>query len=214
MIDLTRPGVEEQYETAINASDLTVSTYCKGAVDVLIAVGGSASRLGSAMLRLHSEWDSAVKPVKPSQAAIDALALTLPRLKSGGKVDVVGARRIASDWYFSELRELVGRLKALPLVRGEVAWQAEKWGMDDASNKAGAVIKYWLDQNCHACDGLKMRRVLGTPALSHKLCPVCHGSGIGNTPCGQDGRRLANYMDRCVEVARMSIKNRLRSLRK
>lgn len=212
MSDPTRPGVEELYETAINTSDLTVSSVCRGAADVLIAVGGSPSLLGAAMLRLHSEWDVAAKPIKPIDRAIDALALTLPRVE--GRVDTAAARLIARQWYEQQLHGLVSKLKALPAVRAEVAVQAEKWGMDDANDKAGAVIKYWLDQTCHACDGLMRQRVPGAPALSHRLCPACHGSGVSHVPYGQDGRRLANYMDRCVEAARTSIKNRLRSLKK
>jgi hypothetical protein len=212
MTDPTRPGVEELYETAINTSDLTVSSVCRGAADILIAVGGSASRLGAAMLRLHSEWDASAKPARPASSAIEALALTLPRVN--GRVQMVAARSMAYQWYEQQLHGLVSKLKALPVVRAEVAYQAEKWGMDDANDKAGAVIKYWLDQTCHTCDGLMRQRVPGSPALSHRLCPVCNGSGVSHAPCGQDGRRLANYMDRCVEDARNSIKNRLRSLKR
>lgn len=208
----TKPGVQELYQTAINTSDLKVSTVCRGAVDVLIAVGGSPTRLGSAMLRLHSEWDVAAKPARPTERAIIALAHTLPRIR--GKVNMPAARAVAYEWYGRELHMLVGRLKALPAVRAEVTYQAERWGMENAQDKAAAVIKYWLDQTCHACDGLMKQRIVGSPSLSHRLCSVCHGSGVSPAPCDDDGKRLANYMDDCVDYAHSSIKKRLRSLKR
>lgn len=213
MFDQTeRPGVEERYSSASNTSDLSVNADCRGDSDVLIAMGWSPSRLGAALLRLHSEWDVAAKPIKPGKQAIEALAFTLvdPKLKVGKVASLVLANKQAGEWYATELHLLVGKLKSLPDVRRELAQQASKWGMGEAQDKASAVIKYWLDQSCHACHGRKYRLVLGAPALSSKLCSTCQGSGIGATPCGQDGRRLANYLDRCVQNARTMLKKRLR----
>lgn len=211
MSDPTRPGVDELYETAVNAKDLTVTSRVRGAADILIAVGGSPTRLGTAMLRLHSEWEAAAKPIKPSEVDVKRLALTMPDKK--GRPDVVGARRLAGEWYVDQLAALVGRLKALPMVRAELMQQAQRWGMQDAEDKSCHVIRYWLDQTCHACHGLARQRMVGAPVLSPRLCPVCHGSGVNHPPCGSDGRRLANFMDRCVEDARGLIKNRLHSLK-
>lgn len=207
-----RPGVEERYTSASNTSDLSVHADCRGDSDVLIAMGWSSSRLGAALLRLHSEWDVAAKPCKPGKEAIEALASTLvdPLQKVSKAAALVLANRQAGEWYATELHLLVGKLKALPEVRRELEHQADKWGMREAQDKASAVIKFWLDQSCHTCHGRKYRLVLGAPALSSKLCSTCQGTGIGATPCGQDGRRLANYLDRCVQDARTLLKKRLR----
>lgn len=208
------PGVEERYTAAGNTSDLRVEADIRGDADLMIAAGWSPSRLGAAMLRLHSEWDAVEKPHKPTQEAIDALAMTLPRITQpdGTTIaDVVHARTIAGEWYLHELRLLVGKLKALPQVRMQLAMQAHKWFIPNPQETAGAVIKYWLDQTCNACDGRKWRLIPGSPSLSNRMCPACNGTGYCPPPCGQAGRKLANHMDFCVDKARQSIKRRLRS---
>jgi hypothetical protein len=53
------PTVEEKYTSAIHASNLRVEADKGGSADVLIAVGWSPSRLGAALMRLHSEQDAA-----------------------------------------------------------------------------------------------------------------------------------------------------------
>jgi len=51
--------IAEVYSSAISASNLRVVAEKPGKADVLIAVGWSASKLGAALLRLRSEYDSA-----------------------------------------------------------------------------------------------------------------------------------------------------------
>jgi hypothetical protein len=68
-----KPGIQEQYETAGNTSDLTVEADRRGAGDVMIAGGWSSSRVGMALLRLHSEWNAVAKPRKPTKDMVDAL---------------------------------------------------------------------------------------------------------------------------------------------
>ncbi len=54
-----RPGVDERYMTAMNARTLEVSPHHAGPADVLAAAAWSNSRVGSLLLRLHSEFDAA-----------------------------------------------------------------------------------------------------------------------------------------------------------
>lgn len=205
-----RPNTEELYTCANNASNLRVQAGRRGSTDVLIAAGWSASRIGAALLRLHSEWDAAAKPAKTEKHHIEALALTLPLLKTG-KPDLKRAAELANGWHLQELRTLVGRLNMLPDVRREVAKQADRWRIVDPVEVAAAVIKYWLDQHCTACDGLKWKLVPGAPVLSSRQCHVCHGSGLGAVPHGQAGKRLCNFIDDCVSRAQQSIRSRLRN---
>lgn len=209
-----RPNVEEMYVSAGNTSDLTVEADRRGDGDVLIAAGWSSSRLGAALLRLHSEWDAAEKPKKPTSQAIEALAYTLPRVGKTEALNIRAATALANAWHLHELKMLLGKLKTLPDVRREVAMQAARWRMTDCQNKAGAIIKYWLDPTCHACEGRKWKLIRDTPALSNRPCHVCHASGVAPVPAGQEGRRLANYLDDCVSRARSSIKSRLHNLQK
>lgn len=211
-----RPGTEEVYACAGTASNLRVQAERAGSADVLIAAGWSMSRLGMALLRLHTEWDAAEKPRKPTKLAIEALALTLPFIKvradKSAVPDLLGATTLANSWYLHELRMLVGKLHMLPDARREVALQAGKWRIDDPVDVVAAAILYWLDQTCHSCAGLKWAAIPGTPSLSNRQCKVCRGSGLAVMPHGQAGKRLCNYIDDCVSRAQQSLRNRLRAM--
>ncbi len=236
-----KPNIEESYTGAVATSNLKFDSRegsPTGAAGMLIAAGWSPTRLGAALMRLHSEWDGSAKPEKPTPAKIKALAATVKdeQLVVDGKpvlVDgkpkmvagtvLVGDRRVPRDfwafeeahrWYEQELRTLVGKLKTLTDARRELTLQALKWKIEDPERTAGAVIKYWLDQTCNGCDGLKWKKAPGSPSLSAKMCQACTGTGISPVPHGQEGRRLANYMDYCVTAARGSIQHRLRDTRK
>lgn len=282
-----RPDIEERYQTAGNTSDLTVKADQGGAGDIIIAAGWSSGRVGMALLRLHSEWDSSEKPLKPTPDTIRSLVGTWQRAIPGDapKTDADGltiaphrltnaeAVHHAGAWYIHEVDAVVGKLKSLPSVREEVTMRALRWGMglpDDrearrafldareqeekavreadellqaaegadkmeareilraaisalearqseerirAQAKAAGTIRYWLHQTCNGCHGLRWQLMPGTPSLSNKMCKVCFGSGVGQIPHGQDGRRLANWMDSCVESARAMIGRNLSARR-
>lgn len=69
--------VEERYTTATHTSNMRVEADKRGDADLMIAAGWCSSTLGSALLRLHSEWDGLAKPRKMTKAAIEAYAATL-----------------------------------------------------------------------------------------------------------------------------------------
>ncbi|GAB3763536.1 hypothetical protein GCM10028796_17200 [Ramlibacter monticola] len=216
-----RPGIEEQYETASNTSDLSVESHRRGAVDILIAAAWSETRLGGALLRLHSEYEGSEKPARMGSAAVDRLAGTLELVdgltawrEAPDKAPVwlkptEAAKRTAHQWHLHETALLLQKLKALPEVREQLTIRAAMWGMEDAASKAAGVIRYWLDQTCQSCDGRKFRLIQGAPKLSNRACPTCQGSGVAPVPHGQEGRKLANYLDSCVHRARQGISNRL-----
>lgn len=186
-----KPTTEERYTSAIDATNLRVEADRSGDADFLIASGWSQSRIGSALMRLHSEWDGAEKPRR-----------ALP----GPKV----TKQECTDWYIHEVKILLGKLKTLPEVRQQVAIQAAKWMAPDPLDTAAAVVAYWLDQTCHVCEGRKFQSIPGTPGLSIKHCQACQGTGLGKVPHGPDGRKLLNWIDECVHCAQASIKHRLR----
>jgi hypothetical protein len=84
---------------------------------------------------------------------------------------------------------------------------------DRCSEKAVAVIRWWLSQTCPGCSGRKFQTVEGTNRLSAKICKTCGGTGKREIPHQQEGRRLANWMDGCVEKARSSIGRFMRGSR-
>lgn len=216
-----KPDIEESYTGAVGSSNLRFDTRegsPAGSAGLLIAAAWSPSRVGASLMRLHSEWDSAEKPPRPTERAIQALAATYParvRMPDGLELPALKAAKINADkWHTQELHTLVGKLKTLTEARREVAIKAMKWGIPDPVPTAGAIIKYWLDQTCNGCDGLKWKRAPGSPALSNRLCTACGGTGFARVPCGQDGRKLANYMDTCVSIARRDISKRLQNFKK
>ena len=75
-----RMTIEEKYTSATHASDLKVEAEKTGAADVIIAAGWCKSHLGSALLRLHSEYDGASKP--PGRATHTDVMILMVSLKS------------------------------------------------------------------------------------------------------------------------------------
>lgn len=210
MTECAKPGIDERYLVAGNATDLNVMPDQSGPVDVLIAAAWSPSRLGSAALRLHSEWSTACPPKQASLELIEQLAHKMPLLN--GKTDRAAAQATADHWTAAELRRAYSRLRSLAGVREQLALQASKRGVDDPDRLAAVVLHHWLDPVCPACQGRKFQLAKGAPSLSVKVCGTCQGVGRPNPPGGQHGRWMLNYLDRSVEVARGSIKKRLRTI--
>jgi hypothetical protein len=273
-----RPDTEELYETASNTSNLKCSSETRGAVDYLIAAGWAPSRLGMALLRLHSAYDAAEKPERREAMSVKEWR-KIVRSEDDAKRAHAEQRAQYEKWYRNELEVLLSRLAAFPSVREQLTVQAMKWGMgvssdpitrsewselrendeamlkrhrelvaataddeereaaqktldawtkvaqanrllerkeqfDRAEGKAAATIRYWLSQHCSACSGTKWQLIPGTMRQSDKPCMVCLGGGYTQAPHGQDGRKLANYMDKCLEAARTSLRRNLSNYRK
>lgn len=73
-MNIEAKGVDESYIAANNTSNLRVESERRGSADVLIAAGWSASRLGAALMRLHSEYDGRSRPIN-SGATDDRLMM-------------------------------------------------------------------------------------------------------------------------------------------
>lgn len=174
-----RPDVDERYTVAINATSLAVVQHRSGPVDVLAAAAWSPTRIGAALLRLHSEFDGGERLRKGPSFATDAKLLMM-------------------------------RLKTMPAVREQLTLQAGTWAIEDAASRSAEILHWWLDRRCTTCFGRRWKVVKNTPALSGVACGACRGTGESRLPGGQDGKRLANFLDDCVSRARQSIKQRLR----
>ena len=73
------PTVEESYITAGHATNLRVVAEKRGSIDIIVAAGWCDSRVGTALMRLASEWDGAAK--KPHMPDTDYTMLRA-KLKS------------------------------------------------------------------------------------------------------------------------------------
>jgi hypothetical protein len=218
------PGIEERYEVAGNTSDLRVEADRMGSGDVMIAAGWSSSRVGMALLRLHSQFHASEKPARPTPDFVRGLVGTFQRrletpvpglLPEGKPKPLTAAQAVeyASAWYMHEMGLLLGKMKALPDVRQQVTVQALRWRVGDAEAKAAGIIRYWLSQTCTSCHGLCWQINPGSTTLSNRPCKACGGGGVAQVPHGQEGRRLANWMDSCVEDARGVLKRNLSAYR-
>lgn len=225
MIENQHRTIAEAYATAVSSSDLKCDTR-EGAPrsdsDVLAAAGWCESRIGSALLRLHTEYDGAEHPKLMKPQDFYRAPIVIP--KNGGKPTDAEKREAEADAKkFSEdqceernkTQQLLMRskLKTLPAVLYQVEEQLKKWGEEDAKAVANAVVIWWLQQVCRSCHGRKFEIVPGTARLSNKMCKPCGGTGHARIPHSDIGRRTANFIDDCVCRARLSISKRLRANR-
>lgn len=220
----TKPGMDERYTSARNSKNLTVasSELPNRDSDVLAAAAWTQSRVGHMLMQLHSEWDSAEKPPKPTATRIKSLIGTFQTPPQGFErvldddgrpvpLTAADAKAYSDAWYRHEIAMLLGKLKTLPAVREQIRIQAEHWGCVEAGTGAAEVLRWWLDQSCHVCHGTKFQFATGTRRLGDKACGACGGSGHSNVPHGQQGTKLANWMDEGVNIARRRIRKALQN---
>jgi len=197
-------STDEKYTSATHASNLRVEADRTGQADVIIAAGMSPSRLGAALLRLHSERDGASMPPPMPPERIELYARTL----TGTQTEKLAkAHRIAHDWHKHELALMLFRLKSLPMVRAELRRVADGYGI--AGDVAVEVLFWWLDKVCKTCNGVQREVIPNTPMLG-RTCPACKGTGEARLPGGDQGRRIESYINDALSAARVSIKRRLR----
>lgn len=104
---------------------------------------------------------------------------------------------------------LMGKLKSLPRVLAAIEDWAVLRGMEQARRLAQSVVAHWLDARCQPCHGRGHEQIAGTPHLG-RACKACKGTGKRKEPMGEAGRRALNMLDECVQVARASMRKRLR----
>lgn len=215
MLNDERRTIDEAYATAMSSTDLRCDTRegaPRGDADVLIAAGWSKSRLGGALLRLHTEWDGAehARVARASDFQQDAKARTFGQHNPQTPAQVkAAAEQLAHRANEQQAKLLMAHLKTLPAVREQLALELIKWKVEDAEAVAFAVLRWWLSPACSACHGRKFEVIPDTGRLSSKQCKPCGATGKTRIPHGEVGRKLANHMDDCVMSARHSIRNRL-----
>ncbi|WP_307598491.1 hypothetical protein [Variovorax boronicumulans] len=274
-------GIEEIYTSAMNSSDLRVEADRTGDADVIIVAGWTQARIGGAMLRLHTEYDSTEKPrmaeveyfYEPMLRTAEANGRKLT--KEERKNLKRRAHEKKHEFNIQQLSLFLERLKALPDVRQQAAVQMMKWGMgqsqdpitrsertevrehdaemlkrlrevvatapaesaaleaanadlvaavaevderrraegqedfDRCSEKASSIVRWWLHQICPVCGGTKLQVAEGTNRHNGKACGGCEGTGKSEIPHQHEGRRVANWMDQCIERYRASLGQRV-----
>ncbi|KQM72962.1 hypothetical protein [Xylophilus sp. Leaf220] len=210
MLHDERRGTDEAYISATSATNLRVEADRRGDADVLIAAGWSMVQLGNALLRLHSEFDAVGR--RRVTTAADFVA-GVPAQVKRPRDRQAAATAAAHEHNMREMVLMLGRLKSLPAVQEMLLARMRQARVEQAEDKAGAMIQWWLSPVCPACHGTKFQVLAGTTIQTGKPCRSCGGSGLAKVPHGEEGRRLANWMDECTKYAQHSIRNRLRTMR-
>lgn len=214
------PTTQEQYACAIHSMNLRVEAGRQGDADLLIAAGWSKSRFGAAMMRLHSEWDSAERrgcriPRKATRKQIGKAAQEIARRARAEKVEQAHSDQAKAELavaYERELKETMRHLKSLPDARLHLSIKLAMDGHQNAEELAAAVLLHWLAPTCMACCGRKSQLVKWSEdELSDQACGCCGGSGLTPIPGGDVGRAAASYIDDCVDRARQGIQAKLRT---
>ena len=205
--------VPESYAMAMTSTNLKLdpNTEQIGDVDVLIAAGWNPTRIGAALLRLQTEWDSGALAKPIGREHFEAACLRDAQADAAKKSAAAGskaeceaikkavgpsAKRAAMDMAtagnLTEARLLMMRLKTMPGVLLQLRLQLSKWKLESSEEVANAVLRWWLQRSCKECNAT------GFAIKTGKLCKSCTGAGQLRPPCGPTGIRLANFMDDCV----------------
>jgi hypothetical protein len=229
-----KPGVEETYGTTTASSNLRVGIDpdIRTPGDIIAAAGMNTHRMGLALMRLRTEWDTSAKPLPPVQATIEQIAASFSRVPAGqanaGLVrEVVGgeerfrlpmvvAQETAAAWYHGELTGFLGQLRSLPNVREALAFWAAEQGYEEGVHLVTAVLLWWLHPACAVCAGTGKLVVPGTGGRSSKACKECRKHqvpGQRKVPHGHAGRRLLAFINECGRAARVDLQQRLRQRR-
>jgi hypothetical protein len=81
-----------------------------------------------------------------------------------------------------------------------VAMLRNKW-KGDPQRIASEVFAWHLHGTCQPCGGRGYQLILGTPALSDKVCTHCNGSGKVPLPQSDPHAWLKDYMERLISQA-------------
>lgn len=178
----------------MSSNNLKVDPLSIGDVDVLIAAGWSPSRIGAALIRLQSEWDSAAHPRAMQRADFQTA------------YDVEGrahAQHLADTANEQEARSLFAKLKSLPAVQEQLAARLARMGAASLWEKASAMVRWWLQRRCDTCTGMGFSHKAG------KACKRCGASGEKSVLLGEEGKRMANFLDDCVQRAQRTMRRSL-----
>lgn len=198
-----RPTVAETYAGAIGSGSTHTDSHRTKPADLVAAAGMSPYRMGTALMRLVSEWHGGATPPK-------ATPLTERELrKQGMDADLVQAeaRRLAAqcaDWSLHENKRRFQRLKTLPMIREALQqWVLQRGWVEQGylyvEQLVADTIRQFLAPACSACEGRK-RKVVQSRAVGPE-CRRCRGTGESDLQHGGRGRALLAYMRTCANQA-------------
>jgi hypothetical protein len=171
----------------------------------------SPYRLGTALMRLMSEWHAGVTPPRTALPAERDLR------KQGMTAEFAQAevRRLAArsaDWHLQENKLRFQRLKTLPTVRAALLHWVEERAWAGGDQLVADTLRLFLAPACPACEGRK-RRVIQSRAVGSE-CRRCRGTGEADLPHGGRGRALLAYMRTSANQAAADMRDGAHKLRR
>lgn len=66
-----------------------------------------------------------------------------------------------------------------PVVEGLTAMLEKRWPDEEGMSVStvAVVVRHWMDDVCHSCNGLGYKTLPGVPVLGDEACEVCEGTG-------------------------------------
>lgn len=187
-----RPTLGERYSLAIESRNLRVKEGACHA-DILIAAGWAGHEIGSMLIRLQAEFDSAKSEMR-GQGANELVDKVL---------------------ILSKLKTLPATKQALGRWACRLATRKRFMRPDaDVCHIAGRALQLFLDPTCAHCQGRGKNGGYGLPEV---LCKICRGSGKKDQHGEKDeeartfGKFLLCEMERQASAAEQSMSRLLAS---
>lgn len=133
--------ISERYISGANATDLTVRSERDGAVEALVSVAWSRSKVGAALLRLHSEWDGAMRS---------------------------GLRFEQSFLRMKSLPEVRGAMFVWALGNAPLPPTLDR--IEEANDLSWSILTWVLDPTCKTCSGTGWVTLANAPKKPCTTC--------------------------------------------
>jgi len=200
-----RPGADEQYIMATNASDLTVDSNKVTAVDFLIEAGLVGNRMGAILIHLIGEWTAADKPPRPSEYDIALRAELLWCALGVGHKKKPDLKRTRAELMNAHARAMRAVYFSLPSRMDALAIMADWAGRRGVDPDLLSPTLYrYLAPACPVCDGLGKMKLPDAPGLG-KQCVACNGTGEYALDLGGD--RVMSWLKSCAGKHKAQRKN-------
>ena len=142
--------------------------------------------------------------------ALEAKNLKVDPLTSFAASDVLGAAGMAAQahsdamllWSLLFQNKTSAKLKVVDMLADKLTRKMirERW-KGNPKTIAQEVLAWHLHGTCQPCGGRGYQLILGTPALSDRLCTHCGGSGKVKFPRGDAYTWLVDEMSRMIASA-------------
>lgn len=156
-----KPGVDERYETAANASDLTVSVLRTGPVDLLIAAGLSPTVLGQALMRLHTDRVSKDDRRRHKPRSLDLVMGELTAWGATRGFDRDACAKAVAYWVDPNCRRCDGRKRRVipntPVLSNKVCPTCQGSGNAHVPKGTAVLLAYMDDAVSRARQSIKKR---------------------------------------------------------